>query len=248
MKASYYYLNNCILMHTTMLQPQKYKACQFSHNPSICLTSDQVFKLTNKITKIAKILYQETIGTLIYMVLKTYLNIIYAVQLLSYFQRILKSLIGKLYNMLLYISKTLMNCGSLMADWSQISMAIQILIKIQLKIDIQHLAMLFNSGAISWSTKHQELIILLTTESKYIIATHTSKEALWLYLFISEIFGKKLEATILFSDNQFIITLTQDCQFHIHTKHINICYHFICQTIERRQNIFSLLLYQKHDH
>ena len=88
--------------------------------------------------------------------------------------------------------------------------------------------MLFNSGAISWSTKHQELIILLTTESKYIIATHTSKEALWLYLFISEIFGKKLEATILFSDNQFMITLTQDCQFHIHTKHINICYHFIC--------------------
>ena len=59
-------------------------------NPSICLTSDQVFKLTNKITKIAKILYQETIGTLIYMVLKTYLNIIYAVQLLSYFSKNLK--------------------------------------------------------------------------------------------------------------------------------------------------------------
>jgi len=92
--------------------------------------------------------------------------------------------------------------------------------------------MLFNSGAISWSTRYQELITLLTIESKYIIATHTSKKALWLYLFISEIFGKKLEATILFSNNQFMITLTQDCQFHIHTKHINICYHFICWTIK----------------
>ena len=56
-------------------------------NPSICLTSDQAFKLTNKITKIAKIPYQETIGILIYIVLKTYLNIIYAVQLLSYFSK-----------------------------------------------------------------------------------------------------------------------------------------------------------------
>jgi len=56
-------------------------------NPSIYLTSDQAFKLTNKITKIAKIPYQETIGTLIYVVLKTYLNIIYAVQLLSYFSK-----------------------------------------------------------------------------------------------------------------------------------------------------------------
>ena len=37
---------------------------------------------------------------------------------------------------------------------------------------------------------------------------------------------------ILFSDNQSIIALTQDQQFHAHTKHINICYYLIYWTIE----------------
>jgi hypothetical protein len=35
-------------------------------------------------------------------------------------------------------------------------------------------------GAVSWSAKHQEIISLSMTKSKYIAPTHTAKEALWL--------------------------------------------------------------------
>jgi len=36
----------------------------------------------------------------------------------------------------------------------------------------------------------------------------------------------------LFSDNKSAIVLAKDHQYHAHTKHINICYHFICWIIE----------------
>ena len=43
---------------------------------------------------------------------------------------------------------------------------------------------LINGGAVSWSAKRQEIISLLMTESEYIAAIHTAKEALWLWSLI----------------------------------------------------------------
>ena len=90
---------------------------------------------------------------------------------------------------------------------------------------------LINGGAISWSAKCQEIISLSTTESKYIAAMY-EKEVLWLCQLISQIFGITLEATTLFSDNQSAIALTKEHQYHVHTKYINICFHFIRWIIE----------------
>ena len=41
-----------------------------------------------------------------------------------------------------------------------------------------------------------------------------------------------MEPTTLFGDNQSAITLTCDGSYHARTKHIDICYHFICFTVE----------------
>jgi hypothetical protein len=40
---------------------------------------------------------------------------------------------------------------------------------------------LMNGGAVSWSSKKQNLVTLSTAESKYMAATYAAKEALWLY-------------------------------------------------------------------
>ena len=81
---------------------------------------------------------------------------------------------------------------------------------------------------ISWSTKKQEPVILFTTESEYVYAIYTTKKALWLCSLISQIFQTQLNITTLFSDNQSVITLVTDYQYHSHTKYINVYYHFIC--------------------
>ena len=93
-------------------------------------------------------------------------------------------------------------------------------------------AFILNGGAVSWSTKQQEIISLSTTESEYVAATYTSKEALWLHSLISQLFDTILPATTLFSDNQSAIALTKDHQYHVRTKHIDIRFHFIRWIVE----------------
>ena len=34
------------------------------------------------------------------------------------------------------------------------------------------------------------------------------------------------------ADNQGVIVLAKDNKFHLHTKHINLRYHFICEAVE----------------
>src|SRR5258707_4065308 len=71
-------------------------------------------------------------------------------------------------------------------------------------------AFLIDSGTVLWSSKWQEIVSLLTTESEYMATTHGMKEALWLCSLLSEAFGSLTATTTLFSDNQVAISLTQD--------------------------------------
>lgn len=91
---------------------------------------------------------------------------------------------------------------------------------------------LVDGGAVSWSSKKQELVTLSTTEAEYVAATHAAKEAIWLHRLIGEIIGPLDEPTTLRSDSQSAIALTRDGQYHARTKHIDIRYHFICYVIE----------------
>ena len=49
-------------------------------------------------------------------------------------------------------------------------------------------AVLIDGGAISWSSKKQELITLSTMEAEYVGATHAAKELIWFRRLIEEIF------------------------------------------------------------
>ena len=93
-------------------------------------------------------------------------------------------------------------------------------------------AFLIDGGAISWSSKKQEIVSLSTTESEYVAATHGMKEALWLRNLLAEVFEPLTDATTLFSDNQSAIALTRDHQFHVRMKHIDVRYHFIRWVVE----------------
>jgi hypothetical protein len=91
---------------------------------------------------------------------------------------------------------------------------------------------LVDEGTVSWSSKHQELVTLLTTKAKYVTQTHTAKEAIWLQLVNSKIFSPALKPFPLLSDNQGAIALPCNNRFHAHTNHIDIQYHFICKAVK----------------
>ena len=92
---------------------------------------------------------------------------------------------------------------------------------------------LINGEAISWLSKQQEIVSILITKSKYVMATHSMKEALWLHSLLSKVFGKLTNPITMFSNNQAAIALTCDHQYHMQTKHINMCYHWIHWVIKQ---------------
>jgi hypothetical protein len=91
---------------------------------------------------------------------------------------------------------------------------------------------LFGQGAVTWSSKKQQLIALSTVEAEYIAQAHAAKEALWLCTFVSEIRGESVEAIMINSDNQGAIALSKDNKFHACTKHIDVRYHFVREAVE----------------
>lgn len=94
-------------------------------------------------------------------------------------------------------------------------------------------------GAMSWSSKHQEIVALSTTEAEYVALTHVSKEAIWMRNFLTEVF-KILEHPITIrSDNQGAIALAKDNKFHNRTKHIDIRFHFIRYAVEEGKIIIT---------
>ena len=88
-------------------------------------------------------------------------------------------------------------------------------------------AFLIDGGAVSWSSRKQELVTLSTSEAEYVAATHAAKEGLWLRRFIAEVFAPLETPLTLYSDSRSAIALTQDGSYHARTKHIDIRYHFI---------------------
>ena len=88
------------------------------------------------------------------------------------------------------------------------------------------------AGAISWSSKKQHIVVLSSTEAEYIMQMHVAKEALWLHSFLQELHSAPDDPLILNCDNQGAIALAKDNKFHAHTKHIDVCYHFIRKAVE----------------
>ena len=83
-----------------------------------------------------------------------------------------------------------------------------------------------------WSSKKQPIVALLTTEAKYISATHATKEALWIRMFLSKI-TCPLVLPIMTRCNKSVILVMKNAQYHPRMKYINIHYHFIHNAVNQ---------------
>ena len=90
----------------------------------------------------------------------------------------------------------------------------------------------YGQGAVSWSSKKQAIITLLSTEAEYVAETHAGKEGIWLKTFIKEITRIGVSPLTVKADNQGAIALVKDNKFHAQTKHINLWYHFVHEAVE----------------
>jgi hypothetical protein len=69
-------------------------------------------------------------------------------------------------------------------------------------------------AVVSWSSKKQTSVALLSTEGEYMAVTHATKEALWIQQFLHDLNFPPSNATTLFVDNQGAIALATNPTFH----------------------------------
>jgi hypothetical protein len=180
-----------------------------------------------------KVPYREAIGSLMYAAVATRPDISFAVSALLQFlenpgqlhweavKRILRYLFGTKDHALTYGNERHELLGFTDADG-----ALQ-----EHRHTVSGYTFLINGAAVSWASRKQEIITLYTAKAEYVTATHTAKESIWLCWFTESLFGPIPTPTTLYCDNQAAIHLAMDDNYHAHTKHINIRFHFIQQTI-----------------
>ena len=191
----------------------------------------------------AKVPYRQAIGSLMWVAVATRPDIVFAVSLLLQFLEnpgeihwnatkcVFKYLKKTKDHKLTLGSSRNSLLGYVDADWASQDHRHSILAYI-FQID---------SGSISWSCQKQSIVALSTTEAEFIAMTHATKEAIWLKIFITEIFQPLKYPIKIYSDNQSAITITYGNQMHTHTKHFNIRLYFIRNTIDDKKIEFEYL-------
>lgn len=61
-----------------------------------------------------------------------------------------------------------------------------------------------------------------------------ARQAVWLRKLLAELFGKSLNPTVMYCDNQSCIKLSINPVFHNRLKHIKIPYHYIRDMVDRK--------------
>ena len=85
-------------------------------------------------------------------------------------------------------------------------------------------------GLISWTSRAQKTIVYLSTEVEYMALSDCARQVTWIQSLLSEL-GYKLNAILICSDNQGSIFMASNPITEPHSKHIDICYHGIRESI-----------------
>jgi hypothetical protein len=78
------------------------------------------------------------------------------------------------------------------------------------------------SGAVSWSSKLQPLVILSTTKAEHISAVEAGKEILWMHQFIEELGYNIFGPSLLWMDNQSAIAVSKNLEHYSKIKHLSL--------------------------
>ena len=94
---------------------------------------------------------------------------------------------------------------------------------------------LFRLGgcSVSWRSKRQTSVALSSTEAEYIALCSAAQEAVWLRNLMQSVHVKQEKATTIHEDNQGAIVLARNPKDHPRTKHIEIKYHYVRETVEK---------------
>ena len=216
-----------------------------------------------KATQSEIILFQQQIGALLYLALKTRPNIATAVNQYSRYMsnpdlthwkaldRIqgylkYKPTLGLIYSTTNITTNTTTNTTTnssilKLIGYSNASQGDDL---VERKSSTGYIFLLDSINPISQYTTLQKTIALSTCEAEYMALKDSGKEAIYLYNVLNYINSElKLNSIvnkpILITDSQSAQSLAENPEFHKRTKHIDIQYHFIRQLVNEKRLIIT---------
>jgi hypothetical protein len=99
---------------------------------------------------------------------------------------------------------------------------------------------LMNGGPISWQSKLQSVVAQSTCEAEYYGAGSVTKEALWLRKTLKD-FGQPVPVLPIYTDNQASLSLLKHGAISPATKHIDVIYHAVRDSVVRGHIVFSYI-------
>jgi hypothetical protein len=93
---------------------------------------------------------------------------------------------------------------------------------------------IFSIGSIvvSLYSRKQRSVALSSAEAKYMVASQSVCEAIWMRKILVGLFGSHLDPTVIYCDNQSCIKLSINPVFHDRSKHIDIRYHHLRDCVQ----------------
>ena len=211
----------------------------------------QLQKYEGKVSKEDITLYQQQVGSLLYLTTRTRPDLAFAVGRCSRYasnpgpihfkalDRIWKYLIYSIDYKLEYQPKDLDLLGYCDADWGS---------DIATRRSTTGYLFTLGKNIISWNTMLQKTVALSSCEAEYMALKDATKEAIYLnntiqhlkdVLKIKDIKGC-IPTTIL-TDSMSAMKLAENPEFHKKSKHIDIIYHFIREAVaEKRVQIIHI--------
>jgi hypothetical protein len=200
--------------------------------------------------KSLKINYQSIVRSLMYIMLKTRFDITYFILVISRYvfnltqthwqavKRIFRYL-RETYQMKLMFREALKSLKDYTnSNWAKDQ---------NIRRSISEYAFNVNSEIISWFSKRQSIVTLFICEIEYTEQTLAVKEIIWLRNLMTQLTCdvEYSQAIMIYENNQEIIVLIKNSQFHARTKHIDIQIHFIRKkVIEEFLDLFYVLIDQ----
>lgn len=89
-------------------------------------------------------------------------------------------------------------------------------------------------GPVSWKSRKQATVSLLTTKSEYKALSDSCKEGIWLQNLLSELRLRPRSSIPLHVDNKGAEALAKSPKHHVRTKHIDTRYHFVQECVKNK--------------
>ncbi len=179
--------------------------------------------------------YQKAVRSLMYIMLQTCSDIIFAVFTVSQFaqnpntshyntvKQIFKYLVSTMNLDVIYdiTDDSLIDYTN--ADWDDCH---------NIRKFTEAYLFLLYEGFINWCFKCQQFVALFSMKAEYMTEMQAMKKAIWLHRFLSEIdYFYDNNVIVIQADNNKAMNLARNPEFHAHIKHINIQYHFVCEAV-----------------